>query len=193
MSLSSGVSSDSPVQDDPGIAMLKLMANPAALAAKIGEYEAAKMSADASIALVGKANQISAILQSAKENSEHAVAVLAKAQTDAAAIVSKANEEAEKVVFMAKSTASQSQTFADRMKAEAASAVDDASKARSEAASVLSAAKAEADKILSAAKEASEQVDVAKVNAENMYATASALKSKFESKLKKLQAASADD
>ena len=190
---SGGLSSDQAVSDDPAIALLKLMADPTALSSRVSEYQAAKEAADAAITKVGEANKIPELLSQAKMDRDIASGILAKAEVDSVATIAKANNDADAIMKAAQARAKDSQALADAADAERADAVAAISQANKDAASILAAAKSEAAAIQSQAAVILADANAAKAESNSLMEYALAAKAKFEARLKKLQAASADD
>lgn len=189
----SGLTLGQSTPDDPSLALLKLMADPGALAGRIAEYEAAKKTADAAVALVGKAKEIENLRAQAQIDRETATGILSRAQTDAAAKLSKAESDAAKMISDANAQVAEAKAFADRANAEGEAASAAADKAKQEAAALIKSAKAEAAAMQLEAAKALKDASSAKSEAAALMQDAMSIKSKFEAKLKKLQAASADD
>lgn len=188
---SGGVSSGGPAIDAE--AVLRLLSDPEALKANIAEFNKTKAAADAAVALVGKVKDIESLRSQAATDRETATGILAKASADAAAMIKKAETEAEIAMDAATARVTDAKAFADRANADAALARAEADKAQKEAAAIIKAAKAEASGLKSDAADILAAANSAKAEAATLMEEAMDAKARYEKRLKKLQAATADD
>lgn len=188
----SGIS-PSPPAEDPGLGLLKLMADPAALSAKIAAYEKAKSDADAAVALVGEANKIvslrdeaKALRNEAKQIAESASAEAASAKAEAKASLNDAKKKSAEILEKAK-------LQHDEYVKQAKAVLDDAEKNRAEAVAYVAGIKSEAEDLYSSAKSIKDAADLEMQKALELAADAEAKKATFEKKIKALTALAKDD
>lgn len=173
--------------------MLKLMADPAALAARIKEYQAAKDAADTAVALVGPAKSIIALRDDAQALRDEAQAIADQAGVDAATLRASATAALDSANAKAAKTKSDADVYAAQVSAATDAAKATLNKAKSDAAAILQDANATAKGIMDSAAATQAQADDLKSQYQELIFETNALRDKYERKLQRLQAASADD
>lgn len=180
-------------REDASLAMLKLMADPVALGARIKEYEDAKAAAEAKIALVGPADQIMEFHAQARAMRQEATEAANKAGQDAAALRAQAEAELEKAQATAGNLLAATKAQVEAMTSDAIRTHDVARSVIANADAYAAKTKADADAVASTADATMQQAKTALASAAMSQRAADAARTKYEAKLKKLQAAASDD
>ena len=188
---------------DQTLAMLKLLADPAAFAALIKQFEDSKANADAAIALVGPAEHIPYLHGEAVRVKADAVAfaegtradavAAAKDMTDTAAeILAQAREEAEKIKADASNLLAQAHADAADLTALAQIHADAAAAEHKTAADIVLQVQAEVSEKQKQLDDALAAAADAKAAHESAAADAIAVKTKLEAKVAAITAAVSD-